>query len=128
MLPIQLPIRGLYEVAIRVKDLARAEPFYREVLNLEVGIRDEKRNWLFLRAGGDAGMVVLQEDKSEWPLQHFAFTIDEADIERAAAMLRERGVEVEGPVFHQWMPGTSLYFEDPDGNALELLANAKREH
>lgn len=127
-LPIRLPIRGLYEVAIRVKDLARAEPFYREVLNLEVGIRDEKRNWLFLRAGGDAGMVVLQEDKSEWPLQHFAFTIDEADIERAAAMLRERGVEVEGPVFHQWMPGTSLYFEDPDGNALELLANANREH
>jgi lactoylglutathione lyase len=117
-----LPIRGVYEVAIRVKDLAKAEPFYREVLDLEVGIRDEKRNWLFLRAGGDAGMIVLQEDKGEWPLQHFAFTIDEADIERAAAMLRERGVEVEGPVFHEWMSATSLYFEDPDGHALELLA------
>ena len=117
-----LPIRGVYEVAIRVKDLAKAEPFYREVLDLEVGIRDEKRNWLFLKAGGDAGMVVLQEDKGEWPLQHFAFTIDEADIERAAAILRERGVQVEGPVFHQWMPSKSLYFEDPDGHALELLA------
>lgn len=117
-----LPIRGVYEVAIRVKDLARAEPFYREVLDLEVGIRDEKRNWLFLRAGGDAGMVVLQEDKGEWPLQHFAFTLDEADIGRAATTLRERGVEVEGPVFHQWMNSTSLYFLDPDGNQLELLA------
>ena len=117
-----LPIRGVYEVAIRVKDLAKAELFYREVLDLEVGIRDEKRNWLFLRAGGDAGMIVLQEDKGEWPLQHFAFTIDEADIERAAATLRERGVEVEGPVFHQWMPAKSLYFEDPDGNALEFCA------
>ncbi len=122
-----LPIRGVYEVAIRVKDLAKAEPFYREVLDLEVGIRDEKRNWLFLRAGGDAGMVVLQEDKSEWPVQHFAFTVDEVDINRAAAMLRERGVEVQGPVFHQWMPATSLYFEDPDGNALEFCAPAKRE-
>jgi lactoylglutathione lyase len=117
-----LPIRGVYEVAIRVKDLAKAEPFYLDVLDLEVGIRDEKRNWLFLKAGGDAGMVVLQEDKGEWPLQHFAFTIDEADIERAATMLRERGVEVEGPVFHQWMNSTSLYFDDPDGNKLELLA------
>ncbi|MFY9609498.1 MAG: VOC family protein [Blastocatellia bacterium] len=117
-----LPIRGVYEVAIRVKDLARAEAFYREVLGLEVGIRDEKRNWLFLRAGGDAGMVVLQQDKGEWPLQHFAFTIDEADIEPAAATLRDRGVEVEGPVFHKWMSATSLYFSDPDGNALELLA------
>jgi lactoylglutathione lyase len=117
-----LPIRGVYEVAIRVKDLAKAEPFYREALDLEVGIRDEKRNWLFLRAGGDAGMVVLQEDKAEWPLQYFAFTLDEADIERAASMLRERGVEVEGPVFHQWMNSTSLYFDDPDGNQLELIA------
>jgi lactoylglutathione lyase len=117
-----LPIRGVYEVAIRVKDLAKAEPFYREVLDLEVGIRDEKRNWLFLKAGGDAGMIVLQEDKGQWPLQHFAFTIDEADIERAAAILRERGVKVEGPVFHEWMSSTSLYFEDPDGHALELLA------
>jgi catechol-2,3-dioxygenase len=67
-------------------------------------------------------MVVLQEDKGEWPLQHFAFTIDEADIETASAMLREKGVEVEGPVFHQWMNSTSLYFDDPDGNQLELLA------
>jgi catechol-2,3-dioxygenase len=117
-----LPIRGVYEVAIRVKDLAKAEPFYLGVLDLEVGLRDEKRNWLFLRAGGDAGMIVLQEDKGEWPLQHFAFTIEEADIEPALATLRERGVEVEGPVFHQWMNSTSLYFEDPDGHALELLA------
>ncbi|HJZ69279.1 MAG TPA: VOC family protein [Blastocatellia bacterium] len=117
-----LPIRGVYEVAIRVKNLFRSEKFYLDVLDLEVGLRDERRNWLFLKAGGDAGMVVLQEDKGEWPLQHFAFTIEEGDIESAAAMLREKGVEVEGPVVHQWMGSTSLYFEDPDGNQLELLA------
>ena len=76
-----LPIRGLYEVAIRVKQLPRAEAFYRQVLGLEVGIRDERRNWLFLRAGGEAGMIVLQEDAGQWPTQHFAFTVDEADIE-----------------------------------------------
>src|SRR6185369_328459 len=126
MSPIHPPIRGLYEVAIRVKDLAKAEPFYREVLELEVGLRDEKRNWLFLYAGGDAGMVVLQEDKGDWPLQHFAFTVDEADIERAAAMLKERGVEVEGPIYHSWMPARSIYFRDPDGNDLELCAPVSR--
>ena len=121
-----LPIRGVYEVAIKVKDLARAEAFYLDVLDLEVGIRDTNRNWLFLRAGGEAGMVVLQEDKGEWPLQHFAFTVAEADIERAAALLRERGVEVKGPVFHQWMPARSLYFSDPDGNDLEFCAPVSR--
>src|SRR5262245_7296639 len=121
-----LPIRGVYEIAIKVKDLATAERFYCNVLDLEVGLRDEKRNWLFLRAGGDAGMVVLQEDKGEWPLQHFAFTIDEADLEHSAEMLRKRGIEVEGPIFHEWMGSTSLYFGDPDGNALELLAVGKK--
>jgi catechol 2,3-dioxygenase-like lactoylglutathione lyase family enzyme len=116
------PISGVYEVAVRVKDLARAESFYREVLGLEVGLRDERRPWLFLRAGGEAGMVVLQEDPGDWPLQHFAFTVAEADIARAADMLRARGVAVRGPQVIGWMPATSVYFADPDGHSLELCA------
>ena len=46
------PIRGVYEIAIRVKDLARAEAFYTHTLGLIEGVRDTKRNWLFLRVGG----------------------------------------------------------------------------
>ncbi len=117
-----LPIKGLYEIAIRVKDLARAETFYKDVLGLEEGLRDERRNWLFLYAGGNAGMIVLQEDKADWPTQHFAFTVNEADIDRAAALLKEKGVAVSELVHHEWMNAVSVYFDDPDGNALELLA------
>ena len=117
-----LPIKGLYEVAIRVKDLARSEAFYKDVLGLKEGLRDERRNWIFLYAGGDAGMVVLQEDKGEWPTQHFAFTVNEPDISQAAEMLREKGVSVSEPVYHEWMNAVSVYFDDPDGHALELLA------
>jgi lactoylglutathione lyase len=119
-----LPIKGLYEIAIRVKDLARAEAFYKDVLGLEEGLRDESRNWLFLYAGGNAGMVVLQEDKGEWPKQHFAFTVSESDIKRAAALLQDQGVAVSQPVVHEWMKSVSVYFDDPDGHALELLALA----
>ena len=117
-----LPIKGVYEIAIRVKDLARAESFYTGVLGLKEGLRDERRNWLFLYAGGNAGMVVLQEDKSDWPKQHFAFTVSEADIGAAEKILKDKGVEVSAPVIHEWMNAVSLYFDDPDGNALELIA------
>jgi len=76
-----LSIRGLYEVAIPVRRLQRAETFYRDVLGLEVGLRDERRNWLFLRAGGTAGIVVLQERDAEFPSCHFAFTVSQSDLE-----------------------------------------------
>jgi catechol 2,3-dioxygenase-like lactoylglutathione lyase family enzyme len=121
-----LPIRGLYEVAVRVKSLPRAEAFYRDTLGFEVAIRDPRRPMLFLRVGGDAAMVVLQEDPGEFPKLHFAFAIAEAEIDRAATVLRERGLAVKGPVSHDWMPARSVYFADPDGHELELCAPGKR--
>jgi len=123
---MKLPIRALYEVAIRVRDLAKSEAFYREILGLEVGIRDERRKMLFLRAGGQAGMVVLQEDKGAWPTQHFAFMVEEADLGAAAEALVKRGVAIEGPVFHDWMPARSVYFSDPDGHDLELCSPVRK--
>lgn len=121
-----LPINGLYEIAIPVKQLAAAEAFYRDVLGFEVGLRDERRNWVFLRAAGQAGMVVLQQREGEWPAMHFAFAVDEADLERATAMLKGKGVATDGPHFHEWMPANSVYFSDPDGHNLELCAVANR--
>lgn len=123
MIPTEgLPIRGLYEVAIKVRDLRVAEQFYRDVLGLTEGLRDDKRRGVFLRAGGAAGMFVLQEDKGEWPKQHFAFTVLDEDLDQAQAQLEAQGVKTEGPVLHDWMPARSVYFSDPDGNDLELCA------
>ena len=117
-------VRGVYEVAIKVHDLKTAEPFYRDVLGFEVGLRDARRAWIFMRAGTD-GMIVLQE-QPEVPQQHFAFTVDEADIDAAAEGLRRRGVAIEGPMLHEWIPAKSLYFADPDGHDVELCAPLAR--
>ena len=116
-----LSTRGLYEIAIPVRQLQRAESFYRDVLGLRVGLRDERRKWLFLRVAGAAGMIVLQEHDGEFPSYHFAFTVNESDLERAAAVLRECGVPTRGPISHSWIPGTSVSFEDLDGHELELF-------
>jgi len=117
-----IPIRGVYEVAVKVHDLRSAEALYREVLGLQFALRDEPRNWVFLRAGDSEGMVVLQEDRGEWPHQHFAFRVEDSELERAAALLRQKGVSVTGPVFHERIGGRSVYFTDPDGHELELFA------
>src|SRR5215467_13479872 len=123
-----LPIRGLYEVAIPVRHLQKAETFYRDVLGLEVGLRDERRNWVFLRAGGTAGMVVLQEREGEFPTCHFAFTVSQSDLERAANSLRERGVTARGPVSHDCSRWRTLYAQDTDSPDLELIPpSVKRE-
>src|SRR5947207_12389443 len=103
-----MSIRGVYEVAIKVRDLKAAEPFYRDVLGFEVGLRDARRPWIFMRAGA-GGMIVLQE-QAEVPQQHFAFTVSAADIDAAAGELRRRGIAAEGPMLHEWIPARSLYF------------------
>ena len=117
-----IEIAGLYEVAVKVRDLERAEGFYRDVLGMTVGLREERRRWVFLRAGGAAAMVVLQEDHGEWPQQHFAFTVEAGALERAVEELRRRRIPIEGPVTHEWIPARSVYFADPDGHDLELCA------
>ncbi|KAB2837558.1 VOC family protein [bacterium] len=98
-----IQVEGVYEVAVRVRDLSRAETFYRDVLGLEVGLRDTKRPWVFLRVG-PSGMIVLQEDPGEWPLQHFAFKVSEATLDRAVDFLAGKEIATEGPVSHDWIP------------------------
>ncbi len=114
-------IKGVYEVAVKVRNLEAADAFYREVLGLETGLIDEPRRWIFLRAGKD-GVVLLQEVHDAFPQQHFAFAVDDADLDRAIEKLKEKEIRVIGPIFHEWMKGRSVYFADPDNHELELFA------
>ncbi len=55
---------------------------------------------------------------SEGPA-HFAFAIDAADYDAWKAHLAAAGVAIVSEV--RWPPGgKSLYFDDPDGNVVEL--------
>ena len=117
-----IPVHGVYEIAIPVRNLAQAEAFYTGTLGFTVGLRDEERNWVFLDTGGMTGMVVLQENTGEWPVLHFAFAAtDKTDLDRAKVLLEDAGTTTQGPVHHEWMGADSLYFNDPDGHALEFI-------
>lgn len=118
-----MKIDGIFEIAIKVKNLDVSAKFYQEVIGFSKGFYDEKRRWLFLWVGNNkGGMVVLQEDKESCVRQHFAFKVEESELNGLKGYLESNGVVVEGPVSLDWMGAASIYFEDPDGHDLEFCA------
>ncbi|MCB1906662.1 MAG: VOC family protein [Rhodocyclaceae bacterium] len=121
-------ILGLYEVALPVRDLARAADFHRALLGFEVVHADDQRRWLFLRLG-DAAMLVLQQEDAPRRL-HLALRVAEDQLGGWRRRIANHGIAVEGPIELPWIPARSLYFSDPDGHELELIAldGRHREH
>jgi catechol 2,3-dioxygenase-like lactoylglutathione lyase family enzyme len=122
-------IKLLGELALRANDLDASVAFYQDVVGLEL-YSDQRPLLVFLKiADGVEGHPQLlgvfdRETAVGQPtttLDHFAFSIDLADYESEKARLTSLGVGVatrEFPVFH-WR---SLFFFDPDGNTVELVA------
>jgi catechol-2,3-dioxygenase len=120
-----MKVDGIFEVAIRVKNLDASAKFYQEVIGLKEGLYDEGRRWLFLWVGPKNGMVVLQEDKESFPRQHFAFKVQESDLNGLRENLEKSNVVIEGSVSLDWMNAVSVYFADPDGHDIEFCAIRK---
>ncbi len=126
-------ITGLFETHINVTNLERSLAFYRDVLGLEVGRVEEDRPVAFLWMGsrGEAMLGLWEKPPEQVLPQHFAFrsTVDDV-LERSVAWLAERGLDCHNflndgtrrPMVFAWMPAVALYFDDPDGHLLELIA------
>ena len=66
---------------------------------------------------------------------HISFRIAEGDVDQMIPYLRRHGMEpvhppgapVQGlmhePIVHGWMPAAAVFFRDPDGHLLELIAD-----
>lgn len=127
-------IRGIYETHIQVRELEAAMEFYGDTLGLELGtVSEERRIALYFVSDldGTRSMLGLWEDSDVSP-NHFAFRVAEADVERMRSFLADRDIELvealgispaEQPLVHPWMPAAAIYFEDPDGNPVELIAD-----
>ena len=126
-------IEGLFETHINVTDLERSIAFYRNVLGLELGRREKDRRVAFLWMGrrGESMLGLWEKPAAEVFSQHFAFRSTVNDVlARSVAWLEERGLECHNflndgtkrPMVFGWMPAVAIYFEDPDGHLLELIA------
>jgi len=126
-------IDGIYETHVQVSDLEEAMAFYGKTLGLEFGTKVEERRIAFYymtNTDDSRSMLGLWETPDVSP-RHFAFRVTEANVEEMQSFLADRGITVvedfgippnEQPLVHPWMPAAAIYFEDMDGNQLELIA------
>jgi catechol 2,3-dioxygenase-like lactoylglutathione lyase family enzyme len=116
-------------IDLRVKDLARARKFYGRVLPA-LGFKVERSDadgWSFYAesADGPADFFGLTEDPGHRPNgTRIAFWADaREELDRLASVVKEAGaLNLEGPaICPEYTPGYyALFFEDPDGNKLEI--------
>jgi lactoylglutathione lyase len=128
-----IPIQGLFETHLTVRNLERSLAFYRDTLGLEVASVMPERGVAFVWLGSPGHAMLGLWAVGSAPLGmklHLAFRVNLVDLLQAPTHLRAVGVQpcgfhgepVEAPVVIGWMPAAVLYFTDPDGHSLEYLA------
>ena len=131
-------VTGIVHWAIPVNDLEESRRFYTEVLGMvdRGPVGPEMRCVRF----GETDILLsvrpkpLPRDIERDGPTHISFRVSTEDFERAAAHMREWGVEVKPEIAHQAslkgdveyrregvFVGRSLYFLDPSGNRLEVF-------
>jgi catechol 2,3-dioxygenase-like lactoylglutathione lyase family enzyme len=124
-------IGNLGELAIRCRDYAAMQGFYRDVLGLEFLAEPVPGICFFAMAPGylghtqvlalfapDAAVPQTGEGSS---LHHLALGIAAEDQEVALNWLISNGFEAEFQEF-TWIGWRGLFTADPDGNTVELVA------
>lgn len=116
--------QGVVHFSIPVSDTKRAKTFYCERLGMtEVA---DVGPMVFLDSGGDSFVLV----KVDGPIStahvrnvHHSFLVAHDEYESAVAELRSSGVKVlyEEDRRDGVIEGPRAYFEDPDGNTLEII-------
>jgi glyoxylase I family protein len=130
---IPFKIRGLDHVVLRVRDVARVERFYREVIGCRLERRQEKLGLIQLRAGSTLIDLVDVEGeigrfggpapgRDGHNMEHFCLRIDPFDEAILGRHLRNHGIQPgeARPRFGADGQGPSIYLDDPEGNRVEL--------
>ncbi|HEV8539977.1 MAG TPA: VOC family protein [Nitrospiraceae bacterium] len=122
-------VRGLWHLALRVKDLKRSRAFYEGLFGMKVVWEPDADN-LYLSSGSDnlalhqipaADLADYEQRRGQY-LDHFGIVVDSPDsVDRLFQRMEQEGVTiVHRPKRHR--DGSySFYAADPDGNTIQIL-------
>jgi glyoxylase I family protein len=112
-------------VVFYVKDIARTEAFYRDVLGikLERSVEGPPPFWLQGVIGKELTLVVFQMPGQVGNTPALIFDLPEGGIDDIVAELAQKGVTIVTPV-SEAPGGWSADFVDPDGFGLGLYQSA----
>ena len=122
--PEMIRLKRLSHAAIGVRDLVRQAEFYVNMLGLEVVERASQH--LYFRAG-DGHHHVLELITPHRGLHHVSFEVaDNDELDRSAEILAKQNVPIILGPERGVEPGVGrlLRFRDPEGNIIELVAQA----
>ena len=119
-------LRGMRHIALKVRDMARAKTFYREVLGMNVIWEPDDKN-VYLSSGCDNLAIheVVEgfaHSAEERQLDHLGFIVESMD--RVRELEREfvdRGVTIVHPFKIHRDGSASFYCADPDGIVIQML-------
>jgi glyoxylase I family protein len=128
--PLSNTVVGLDHVVLRVRDLAASVDFYKRVLGARVERQLQKPRIVQLRIGDSLlDLVPGRTGRGTGAnLDHFAVRVLRFDPVDLARKLARFGI-APGPVSERYGAegyGPSAYFNDPDGNMVELKGPAVR--
>jgi catechol 2,3-dioxygenase-like lactoylglutathione lyase family enzyme len=122
-----MKMKHLDHFGIDVADLERAERFYTDVLGMSVQMR--LADQVLMRYGDGSCALFLKPDRIPGGLEqiqqplgksHHCFEVTVPELAEALRVFSGRGIPHHAPI--DWGDHDCLYFLDPDGNLLELLA------
>ncbi len=116
-------VERIDHVVLRVRDQAAMVRFYQEALGFRVERTLERISLVQLRAGASLLDLVPQTGASSAPnMDHLCFRIEPFDRDAIVTRLAPFGISVGETVERYGAEGTgpSVYFNDPEGNHIEL--------
>jgi catechol 2,3-dioxygenase len=128
-------IRRVGHIVLRVKDVERSKRFFEDVLGFPVVAQNERGMIFFstnLEDNHHMLAIMPSKEGAAMPtpdhvgMQHVSFELGSfGELQEAYRLFKEKGVKVQNTTFHGVTK--SVYFNDPDGNLLEVYCNVPAE-